>query len=195
MANIDSPLKLFALSNQLLEHELDRIESEHQIDLGRGHASIVETDETYYPQIESTFRAEAALMAPQYETFYSLERTIRAFVSDTMLANVGEGWWETERVPEHVKKDVRASIKKEIDSGVTRRSTEELAYATFGQLTDIIKHNWDSFADQLTSQRAVERVLGNLNTIRGPIAHCSPLAEDEVLRLQLSVRDWFRLLG
>jgi hypothetical protein len=26
------------------------------------------------------------------------------------------------------------------------------------------------------------------------VAHCSPLAEDEVLRLKLSVRDWFRLM-
>jgi len=35
--------------------------------------------------------------------------------------------------------------------------------------------------------------MANLNTLRGPIAHCSPLAPDEVLRLQLTVRDWFRL--
>jgi hypothetical protein len=28
----------------------------------------------------------------------------------------------------------------------------------------------------------------------GPIAHCAPLAEDEVVRLRLSVRDWFRLM-
>jgi hypothetical protein len=35
--------------------------------------------------------------------------------------------------------------------------------------------------------------MANLNMLRGPIAHCSPLAEDEVLRLQLTVRDWFRL--
>jgi len=37
-------------------------------------------------------------------------------------------------------------------------------------------------------------VMGSLNTLRGPIAHCSPLAEDEALRLRLAVRDWFRLM-
>jgi hypothetical protein len=34
----------------------------------------------------------------------------------------------------------------------------------------------------------------SLNTLRGPIAHCGLLAEDEVDRLKLSVKDWFRLL-
>lgn len=33
-----------------------------------------------------------------------------------------------------------------------------------------------------------------LNSLRGPIAHCSPLADDEVVRLRLAVRDWFRLM-
>jgi hypothetical protein len=35
--------------------------------------------------------------------------------------------------------------------------------------------------------------MASLNTLRAPIAHCSPLGEDEVVRLQLAVRDWFRL--
>jgi hypothetical protein len=45
-------------------------------------------------------------------------------------------------------------------------------------------------------QRACSRwsVMSRLNTLRGPVAHCTPLAEDEVLRLRLSVRDWFRLM-
>jgi hypothetical protein len=36
--------------------------------------------------------------------------------------------------------------------------------------------------------------MASLNSLRGPVAHCVPLAEDEALRLQLAVRDWFRLM-
>ena len=36
--------------------------------------------------------------------------------------------------------------------------------------------------------------MTNLNQLRGPIAHCSPFAEDEVVRLELTVKDWFRLM-
>lgn len=48
--------------------------------------------------------------------------------------------------------------------------------------------------DQGLVVKAVERVMGNLSVLRGPIAHCSPLADDEVVRLKLTVRDWFRLM-
>ncbi len=54
----------------------------------------------------------------------------------------------------------------------------------------ISKTNWSTFNVIFNSLRAVEKVMGNLNTLRGLIAHCSFLAEDEGLRLQLSVRDW-----
>jgi Swt1-like HEPN len=67
-------------------------------------------------------------------------------------------------------------------------------FTTFGELGEIIKAHWEIFGSVFSSQKAVERVMGMLNSLRGPIAHCSPLAEDEVVRLQLAVRDWFRLM-
>jgi hypothetical protein len=39
-----------------------------------------------------------------------------------------------------------------------------------------------------------QKVMSTLNTLRGPIAHCSPLAQDEVVRLKPAVRAWFRLM-
>lgn len=33
------------------------------------------------------------------------------------------------------------------------------------------------------------------NLLRGLIAHCEELSEDEVLRLRLTLADWFRLMG
>ena len=77
---------------------------------------------------------------------------------------------------------------------MTRRSEEELDYTTFGELSQIITTNWDIFGSLLSSKRALEKVMTALNNLRGPIAHCSMLAEDEVLRLKLTVRDWFRLM-
>ena len=187
-------LKLFGISNQLLEHGLDRVESEFAIDLGRGHTPQMERDESYYPQIEREIRAEAARMAPHYETFYSLERTIRRLIADTLASEQGENWPDSERVPEQVRKNAEFARQRELDAGVTPRSTELIDFMTFGELGEIIKKNWDAFGAIFTTVKAVERVMANLNTLRGPIAHCSPLAEDEVLRLRLSVRDWFQLM-
>lgn len=77
---------------------------------------------------------------------------------------------------------------------MTRRSLDELDYTSFGELSVIITSNWDIFGALFSSKKAVEKVMSSLNSLRGPIAHCSPFAEDEVLRLQLTVRDWFRLM-
>ncbi len=133
-------------------------------------------------------------MAPQYEVFYSLETTIRTLISDSLEATEGDQWWSSARTPAQIKRDAESRRQREIDTGMTPRSQEPLDFTTFGELSEIIKTNWDVFGAIFSSVKAVERVMASLNTLRGPIAHCSPLAEDEVVRLRLSVRDWFRLM-
>lgn len=191
MRSAEEAIKLFGITNQLIEHGLDRVEREHAIDLGRDHRPNADVDEDYYPQIESAIRAEAAQMAPHYEMFYSLETTIRANVRDQLAAQ-SDDWWEA-LIPEAIRLDAERVQQREKDSGVTPRSDDPIDFLTFGQLSDIIKTNWDIFAATFSSKKAVEKVMASLNVLRGPIAHFSPLAEDEVVRLRLTVRDWFRL--
>jgi hypothetical protein len=106
----------------------------------------------------------------------------------------GEGWWD-EKVPDQVKTHVAGTRKKELESGVSQRSPDHIDYTTFGELGEIIKSNWSDFIDVFQNLKALEKVISTLNVLRGPIAHCKPLAEDEVLRLHISVRDWFRAMG
>jgi Swt1-like HEPN len=186
-------MKLFGMTTQLIEHDLDRVEGEFAVDLRRDHQSLISADEAYYPQIESEIRAEAASMAPHYEVFYSLETSIRRLVAESLEAEHGDDWWET-TVPEQIRKDAQKAKKNELEAGTTPRSDALLDYTTFGQLTDIIVSNWGVFGGMLSNQKAVSKVLASLNTLRGPVAHCSPLADDEVVRLKLAVRDWFRLM-
>lgn len=187
-------LKRFVMTNQLIEHSLDAIEEEYSIDLQRDHQKAVRPDQAYYPQIEQSIRAEAAHMAPHYEMFYSLEKTIRGLLSDTLESAEGASWWDSSRIPPRVKTDAEGRRQREIDTGMTPRSDDLLDFTTFGELNEIIKHNWEVFGGIFSSMKAVERIMANLNSLRGPIAHCSPLAEDEVIRLRLAVRDWFRLM-
>lgn len=184
-------IKLFAITSQLIEHDLDQIEREYAIDLRRDHRAAADVDEAYYPQIESEIRAEAADMAPHYEVFYSLETTIRGLIRE-QLQTADEDWWAT-RVPQHIRTDAEKRRQREVDSGFTPRSDDPIDFLTFGELGEIIKANWDVFGAVFSSAKAVEKVMTALNTLRGPIAHCSPLAEDEIVRLRLTVRDWFRL--
>lgn len=188
-------IKAFGMTNQMLAEDLSRIARAHGVELGHTPTVPKAVEDVYYPQFDASVRAEAAAMAKHYEVFYSLEKSIRELVAQTMeAAEKREDWWNSSRVPANIQTDVANRIQKELDAGVTRRSLDELDYTTFGELAVIIGSNWDIFGGLFNSKKAVEKVMASLNALRNPIAHCSPLAEDEELRLQLTVRDWFRLM-
>ncbi len=189
----EEKIRLFTLSNSLAETELDKIEEEFDIDLGRKEKEIAKQKD-YYLQFDSQFRMEAKSMASHYEVFYCLEKSIRSLIVELMKEKYGENWWD-EQVKEEIRKNVDSNMKREEDSGFTLRSFEKIDFTTFGELSQIVISSWDAFADLFVrGKRAFQKIMTNLNLLRGPIAHCSPLAEDEVVRLELTVKDWFRLM-
>lgn len=186
-------IKLFSIANSLTEHHLDKVEEKFDINLQREPKEEIQKKE-YYLQFDSNFRKEAKLMAEHYEVFYCLEKSIRALILELMKEKYGENWWE-EKVSELIKTNVKANIKRDEDSGFTIRSEEKIEYTTFGELSQIVTGNWEAFEELFKrGQRSFQRIMTNLNQLRGPIAHCSPFAEDEVVRLELTVKDWFRLM-
>ena len=188
-------VKAFGMTTQMVTEDLSRVASAHGVDLGHVPLSAQTVEDVYYPQFDAAVRSEASAMAKHYEVFYSLEKSIRTLVAETIeAAEMNHDWWSSARVPATVQTEVASRIQKELDAGVTRRSLDELDYTTFGELSIIISFNWDVFGGLFSSKKAVEKVMASLNALRNPIAHCSPLAEDEQLRLQLTVRDWFRLM-
>ena len=187
-------VKIFGMTNQLIETDLDKVQKTYNIDLGRNSNQSSNADQDYYPQFEEVIRNEAEDMGTHYRVFYCLENSIRALVSETLESEEGDSWWDTGRIPTTIHTEVAARIQRDLDTGMTLRSTDSIDFTTFGELGEIIRSNWDIFGAIFNSQKAVTRVMSNLNSLRGPIAHCSSLADDEVVRLQLSVKDWFRLM-
>lgn len=160
---------------------------EQQIPEQRGQHDL------YYRQFSEAVRAEAFKMREHYELFYCLEKSIRTLVSEKLQANFGATWWD-DAVPVGVRDNVKKNIQRERDAGVSRRSKQHIDYTTFGELGEIVRANWQAFSDTFSTVKAFTRVMESLNVLRGPIAHCCPLAVDEVDRLQLAVKDWFRLM-
>jgi hypothetical protein len=192
MGDIEAKIKLFALANSLTEQQLDKIEEKLNLNLGRKEKEPVR-EQDYYAQFESEFRKEAKEMSKHYEVFYCLETSIRSLVVQLMKEKFGESWWDT-RVKEEIKKNVDNNIKREVESGFTQRSELKIDYSTFGELTEIVQGSWEAFENLFRNQRAFSKIMTSLNQLRGPIAHCCPLAEDEIVRLNLAVKDWFRLM-
>lgn len=192
MSNLDK-IKLFSIANSLTEYHLDNIEEKYDLELQREPKKEIQKKE-YYLQFAFNFRKEAKLMAEHYEVFYCLEKSIRALILELMNEKYGENWWD-EKVSEPIKANVKSNIKRDEDSGFTIRSEERIDYTTFGELSQIVSSNWEAFEELFKrGQKSFQRIMTNLNQLRGPIAHCSPFAEDEIVRLELTVKDWFRLM-
>jgi hypothetical protein len=193
MSNIDDHLRSFGMSGFLLTDDLRKVEERFGVELGHV-PSATEDSSRYYPQFDQHIRVQAAEMAAHYELFYCLEQSIRGLLVTTLFEKAGAGWWAS-TVPPKIVEDVTGRIQREKDSGFSQRWEREIDYTNFGELSVIITSNWDVFGAIFSSKRAVERIMNSLNLLRGPIAHCSPLAADEVDRLLLTVKDWFRSMS
>ncbi|OYW60123.1 MAG: hypothetical protein B7Z40_20570 [Bosea sp. 12-68-7] len=147
----------------------------------------------YVKQFEIENRKNATRMSHYYKIFYMLENDIRRLIVETMEAAHGTKWWDT-HAPTGAKDEAAKNRAREAQAAITPRSDDDIDYITFGQLWDVMRENWVDFAGMLSNQSAVGRVLSALNMLRGTIAHCGILAEDEVDRLNLAIKDWFRVL-
>lgn len=184
--DVDNQLRSFCFSCLAATGDIERLENDGQFRFLE-KSNALENKMSYY--FEARIFQEATQMAQHYMTFYCLERSARYLVVEKMESIHGGGWWST-KVPQNIQTNVAHNMQKEIDAGVTPRSDKEIDYTTFGELGEIVKSNWSDFGDIFNSVKAFTKIMNSLNVLRGPIAHCSPLSEHEVNRLELTIKDW-----
>jgi len=187
---VNELIKLFGMQNLLLESELKKLEEsgvqiEHTKTIQK--AEIVDVD-----LFESDILQEARRMADFYVIYYALENSIRRLISERLLEKHGLTWWQ-DKVPEGVRNEVAKKQKEEMDTIMSIRSEDPLAYTNFGELISIFDANWKDFSDTLRSQKAMQQILSQFNRIRNTVAHSCELNDDEITRFKLSVKDWFRI--
>jgi thiamine pyrophosphate-dependent acetolactate synthase large subunit-like protein len=189
----EDTIELFILKCAVIEGSLDRTTLDNNHDLNLGGDIFDEKIDIYIRQFQISNQNNATKMARYYRVFYMLENDIRSFISEAMESAHGSDWW-TAHAPQAVREEATRNRAREEAAGISSRSDSEIDYITFGQLYDIIKDNWTVFAGMFSNQAAVNRVLSGLNMLRGTIAHCGVLADDEVDRLKLAIKDWFRVI-
>ncbi|MCI5072599.1 Swt1 family HEPN domain-containing protein [bacterium] len=192
MKSIKDQVRLFGMTTLQIESSKKKVEKNYNLSLSP--KKNLRKDNTYYPQFDEVIRNKAKIMSEHYEVFYCLENSIRQIIREVMTKNFGNAWWEN-AVDQNIKQEVQKRIQKDQDSGFTLRSEDNLDFSNFGELSSIIEKQWQLFDDIFTTKNAMKKVMASLNTLRGPIAHCCDLAEDEILRLQLTIKDWFRLMS
>ncbi|TPM35448.1 Swt1 family HEPN domain-containing protein [Mesorhizobium sp. B2-3-5] len=190
-------LQHFLLRGASLRSAVDAALAEQGV---KGHVTAIEKFSDalikgYVSVASSENRQQADRMGSYYKLFYLLENEIRSFIVDLIEASDESDWWLT-KVPENVRLNAAKNLERERREGIIPRSDRMIDYTTFGELGEIIKANWDVFGGVFSrhDKVGVEKVLQQLNMLRGPIAHCGVLGEDDVVKLKLVVRNWYRLM-
>jgi hypothetical protein len=187
---MEDQIKIFGIQNMMLEADLLKLEKSG---LEIGHAeSVKRTEIVDTDRFDSDIKKEARRMADFYALYYSFENTVRRMIKQQLAEKYGVDWWE-QCVPQNIKLEVKKKQDDEKETPMTVRSEDLLAYTNFGDLINIINKNWDDFSNIIRSSKAMQTTLSQLSLIRNAIAHSSFLNDDEIQRLELYMKDWFRI--
>jgi len=190
MIDFDKKLEHFGFKNLMLETDLAKLENSG-IDI-RHIDTVDQNDIVDLDYFEHHILASARKMARFYVYYYAFENSIRSLISGRLEEKHGINWWDL-KAPPGVKKNVEDNQKQEKETVMAIRSEDPLSYTNFGELIDIINHNWDDFSDTIRSRKAMESVISQFGKIRNVIAHSCELEDDDIIRLKLLVKDWFRI--
>jgi len=193
----DRDIELFILKNAAITKSLRAVFSTHRIGKTRGalEAQADSLVAEYLRQVDFETLADAERMSEFYKLFYALENDMRDLIELTMVDSKGQNWW-AEAVPQAVRDNVKKNYDREASEGLPPRSDRLIDYTTFGELGEIVRENWEFFSGMFSNatRNRVLRVINRLNLVRGPIAHCNFLPEEEAIRLKLAIRDWYKLM-
>lgn len=190
-------IELFVLKNAVITKSLRSVFTEERVGNARGpleaQADSLVTE--YLKQIDFEILADAERMSEFYKLFYALENDMRDLIESALVDSKGQNWW-SESVPQIVRDNAQKNYDREASEGLPPRSDRLIDYTTFGELGEIVKENWEIFSGMFSNanRSRVLRVINRLNLVRGPIAHCNFLPEEEAIRLKLAIRDWYKLM-
>lgn len=142
-----------------------------------------------------TIRVNALKMSALYTAFFCFENTVREFIVSTLKEKHGAAWWNT-CASQKLRAKIEERKKRESkNKWHDTRGTEEIAYADFGDLADIIVTNWADFEQFFPDQDWIRTRLGDLELSRNVIAHNNVLSERDILRIRSHLGDWLRQVG
>jgi len=106
----------------------------------------------------------------------------------------GAAWWG--KVPERIRKTSKSRMEEDAKfrrHGV--RESTEINYFDFGDLSSIIVTSWDVFEDLLGNIEWAKATLNSLGRSRNMVMHGGSVAEEDVERIGMNIRDWIRQAG
>lgn len=186
-------LRQFVFSGILTNHAVRDMEATGI--LRRPEATPSERDDSdLFAPVQEHIRSGSLQMRRVYRILYVMENIVRDLIGSTLSDADGPNWFE-KRATAPMKREVeRRKAAEEKNQWHTGRNREPLYYLDFGDLARLITNHWDEFS-LLPSQTWVQSRLDEAERSRNVVAHNNLLSDEEVVRLEMYLRDWIRQIG
>lgn len=142
--------------------------------------------------VSDAVRSGSLVMQRSYRLLFVLENLVREFVRE-VLEEVDKDEWFEKRASRDMKKKVEDRKSAEAKNNWhTGRNAHPIYYLDFGDLALLIQSHWENFKGLLPTQSWAVSRLNDAERSRNVIAHTNLLSDEEVVRLEMHVRDWVR---
>ena len=147
-----------------------------------------------YEILDAEFMATAQRMGVVYSAIHAFENSVRHLVTRAMAEQLGEDWWSS--IPAKIQK--RVQTRSDEDAKFRwhgARGGSQINYCDFGDLSSIINFNWGVFENVLADLEWAKAILGTLEKSRNIVMHGGELANVDIERIGMNIRDWIRQTG
>lgn len=129
-----------------------------------------------------------------YRLFFVFERYLREFVVEVLSKDGTETWWD--KLP----KDVSDEIDKQEENEETKLwmaigSRDKSALMTYPQILRVIDCCWKTHFIDIIRDKALVQEARMISHLRNTICHMTPISSEEMDRVKLVIRDWFRVVS
>ena len=183
----------FVFKGQLAQDGVDRklelIKNDPADNAARLHQKLP------FDLLDKELVASAAKMAVAYTAIASFENSVRKFIQDRLLEQIGQNWWST---------NVSASIRTQAEQ---RKKDEEqirwhgtrgssmIYFTQLGDLVAIMQQNISLFEPHIESIDWARQIIKSLEKSRNVIMHSGELSMTDIERVAMNIRDWLRQVG
>jgi hypothetical protein len=152
-------------------------------------------DHDLFVPVQEHIRSASFQMQRCFRILFVLENFVRDFIT-TRLQEVDGDDWFANRASMPMKQKVEGRKQKE-DANAWHAGRDEapIYYLDFGDLAQLITTHWIVFKDLLPDQHWVQSRMQEAERSRNVIAHTNVLAQQEINRLEMYLRDWIAQIG
>jgi hypothetical protein len=186
-------LYAFVCRGLLTEASLDKAGRQRRRHFGSQDA--VQLQQTLsFDVLDPDLLADAQRMSVVYTAIHTFENIVRHLVMKAMAERHGAGWWA--EVPDRIQRTVKTRMEEDAKfRWHGARGSSEINYCDFGDLSSIIVTNWDVFEDVVANLEWAKAVLSTLEKSRNIVMHAGVLANEDIERIGMNIRDWIRQTG